>query len=541
MTLQILHLEDNPDDMELVRIALARGGVDCKIDSVSTRDAYLSALNRQAYDVILSDSGVPGYDGGVAMVAARETCPRVPFIVVSGSVGSDEPRQPDLASARIAKTELGRLAPAIDLELRRLEFVSREELRRESYLAGMQRLLKVSQELSMARDVPAIMEIVCSAARKLVGADGAAFVLREGERCFHADEDAITPLFKGERLPIGDCIGGWTMLNCRPAIIRDIYQDARIDHDRFRPTFVRSLIMMPIRSAAPVGAIGVYWAKIHEATKEELDLMFALADGTSAAIEAVYLRGNLEQRVAEKTAELQRRSVEFELLNRELEAFSYSVAHDLRSPLNAIDGFTRALLDSCRDSIDGEALDRIIRITNSVERMHALISDLLRLSNITLAPMNRSPVDLAAYAREITRSLSSNEPDRDVDVLIEDSMLADGDPGLLHIIVENLLANAWKFTSKTDAARIEVGSYLDVRGEQTYFVRDNGAGFDSHSASKLFAPFQRQHAQSQFPGTGVGLATVQRIVHRHGGKIWADAVVDRGACFHFSLGDPTRV
>jgi light-regulated signal transduction histidine kinase (bacteriophytochrome) len=233
--------------------------------------------------------------------------------------------------------------------------------------------------------------------------------------------------------------------------------------------------------------------------------------------------------------------VEFELLNRELEAFSYSVAHDLRSPLNAIDGFTRALLDSCRDSIDGEALDRIIRITNSVERMHALISDLLRLSNITLAPMNRSPVDLAAYAREITRSLSSNEPDRDVDVLIEDSMLADGDPGLLHIIVENLLANAWKFTSKTDAARIEVGSYLDVRGEQTYFVRDNGAGFDSHSASKLFAPFQRQHAQSQFPGTGVGLATVQRIVHRHGGKIWADAVVDRGACFHFSLGDPTRV
>lgn len=541
MTLQILHLEDNPDDMDLVRIALTRGGVDCKIDSVSDRDTYLSALNRQAYDVILSDSGVPGYDGASAMIAAHETCPRVPFIVVSGSVDPNAPRQADLASARISKTELGRLAPVIDQELRRLEFASREELRREFYIAGMQRLLKVAQELSTARDLTSVMEIVRSAARKLVGADGATFILREGERCFYADEDAIAPLWKGERFPIGSCVSGWTMLNSRPAIIRDIYQDVRIEHGRFRPTFVKSLIMMPIRSAAPVGAIGVYWAKTHEATKEEVDLMFALADNTSSAIESVHLLANLEKRVAEKGAELHRRSVEFERLNRELEAFSYSVAHDLRSPLNAIDGFSRALLDSCRDSIDGEALDRIIRITGSVERMHALINDLLRLSNIALAPMNRSPVDLSTYAREITRSLRSEEPDRDVEVVIADSMLAEGDPGLLHIVVENLLSNSWKFTSRTEAARIEVGSKVDAAGHKAFYIRDNGAGFDHHSASKLFAPFQRQHAQSQFPGTGVGLATVQRIVHRHGGKIWADAAVGRGACFYFTLGVPSRL
>ena len=175
VTLQILHLEDNSDDVELVRIALARGGVDCKIDAVSDRDSYLSALNRHAYDVILSDSGVPGYDGAAAMVAAHETCPRVPFIVVSGSVDINVPPEPDIASARISKTELGRLAATIDQELRRREFVSREELRREFYISGMQRLIKVAHELSMARELPAIMEIVCSAARKLVGADGAEF------------------------------------------------------------------------------------------------------------------------------------------------------------------------------------------------------------------------------------------------------------------------------------------------------------------------------------------------------------------------------
>jgi signal transduction histidine kinase/CheY-like chemotaxis protein len=540
MTLRILHLEDNPDDVELVRIALARGGVECKIDPVSTRDSYLSALNRQAYDVILSDSGVPGYDGSAAMIAAHKTCPRVPFIVVSGSVNADPHAPPptDHASARIAKTELGRLAPTIDQELRRLEFVSREELQREFYISGMQRLIKVLQELSAARDLPSVMQIVRTAARKLVGADAATFVLREGDRCFYADEDAAALLWKGQRLPMSACIAGWTMLNSRPAIIRDVYQDARIEHDWYRPTFVKSLIMMPIRSAAPVGAIGVYWAKTHEATKEEVDLLFALADNTSAAIESVRLIANLERRVAEKSSELHHRSVEFEMLNRELEAFSYSVAHDLRSPLNAIDGFSRALLESCRDSIDGDALDRITRITNSVERMHALISDLLRLSNIVLAPMNSASVDLSAFARGVARNLQAGAPDRDLEVVVADAMIADGDPGLLHIVLENLLSNAWKFTSKTQSARIEVGSETDAAGKTGYFVRDNGAGFDSHSASKLFAPFQRQHAQSQFPGTGVGLATVQRIVHRHGGKIWADAAVNRGACFHFTLGDP---
>jgi len=542
VTLRILHLDDNPDDMELIRIALARGGVDCNIDPVSDRHAYVSALERTSYDVILSDSGIPGFDGGAAMLFARNTCPSVPFIVVSGSVDANAAAsvRTDHASARVPKTELGRLAPTIDMALRQNEFISREDSRREAHMAGMQLLVKITQQLSTARDLPSVVSIVRSAARNLVGADGVSFVLREGDRCFYADEDAIAPLWKGRRFPLSSCISGWTMLNRRPAVIMDIYQDARIPHEAYRTTFVKSLVMMPIRSVAPVGAIGVYWAKTHEATKEEIDLLQALADSTSAAIETAHHLANLEKRVTERTTELQRRSAELENLNRELETFSYSVAHDLRAPLNAIDGFSRALLESCRDSVDGPALERVARITHSVERMHGLINDLLRLSKIVLAPINSTQIDLSLLTQDILAGLIASAPDRAVTAVVADTPPAEGDAGLVRIVLENLVANAWKFTSKTEDARIEFAAAKNADGQDVYIVRDNGAGFDSQSAHKLFCPFQRQHTQSQFPGTGVGLATVQRIVHRHGGKIWAEATVDKGATFYFTLGERSR-
>jgi signal transduction histidine kinase len=380
------------------------------------------------------------------------------------------------------------------------------------------------------------MEIVRRAARRLARADGATFVLRDDDRCFYADEDAIGPLWKGLRFPMKACISGWAMLNRQPAIIKDIYEDARIPHAAYRPTFVRSLVMTPIRTAAPVGAIGVYWATTHEATPDEVELLRCLADSTSVAIESVDLLANLEQRVAERSGELHRRSEELEVLNRELEAFSYSVAHDLRSPLNAIDGFSQLLLESSDGQLDAANRDHLARITAAVGRMQALISDLLALSKIVLAPMSRAPLDLWAQAREISGALRAGAPARNVEVVIAEGLTAEADAGLMRIVLENLLSNAWKFTSRTAAARIEVGSHTDAAGRATYFVRDNGAGFDPQYAAKLFSPFQRLHSQSQFPGTGVGLATVQRIVHRHGGRIWAEAGVDQGACCYLTLG-----
>ena len=189
-----------------------------------------------------------------------------------------------------------------------------------------------AQQLSLARTLDAIMKIVRSSARKLTGADGATFVLRKGDTCFYADEDAISPLWKGASFPIHTCISGWSMLNKKPVVIEDIFIDERIPQDAYRPTFVKSLAMVPIRTLAPIGAIGNYWATHYLPKEEEIELLQSLADLTSVAIENINVYANLEQRVQERTIQL-------EGINKELESFSYSVSHDLRAPLRSIIGF----------------------------------------------------------------------------------------------------------------------------------------------------------------------------------------------------------
>jgi signal transduction histidine kinase/DNA-binding response OmpR family regulator len=533
--LRILHLEDNAQDADLVRLALERAGFNFEILPVSSGDQYLQALRRPEFDLILSDSGVPGYEGKAALVAAHEHCPGVPFIMVSGFPQLNSCPQAAQAAAAVTKTELEQLAPTIREVLQSSRQPQNAELETTSYIGGMQQLVSAVQKLSLARNLQSIMEIVRHTARNLVGADGATFVLRDGDNCFYAEEDAIAPLWKGRRFPMSACISGWVMLNRQPAVIKDIYQDARIPHDAYRPTFVKSLVMMPIRTLAPIGAIGVYWARTHRATSEEVDLLQALADSTSVAIESVDLLSSLEQRVSERTAELHRRSVELEVLNREVEAFSYSVAHDLRSPLITIDGFTQVLLENHASQLDATGRQHLERICGGARRMHRLINDLLELSKVVRAPMHRTTVDLSRTAQDIVARLKERFPERSAVITIADNLQAQGDPGLLRIALENLLDNAWKFTSKSPNARIEFGTRADRSGRKAFYVRDTGAGFDPRYAANLFSPFRRLHTESQFSGTGIGLATVQRIVHRHGGEIWAEAAVDRGACFHFTL------
>jgi signal transduction histidine kinase len=308
------------------------------------------------------------------------------------------------------------------------------------------------------------------------------------------------------------------MLNRQPAVIKDIHQDARIAHDTYRPTFVKSLVMMPIRTLAPIGAIGVYWSRSHRATGEAVELLQALADSTSVAMESVELVSNLERRMTERTSELHRRSAELEVLNRELEAFSYSVAHDLRSPLISIDGFTQVLLESHGEKLDDAGRSHLEHITGSARRMHRHINDLLELPKVVRAPIHHTTVDLSRMANEMVNGLRESAPDRSASVIFADDLVVEGDFALLRIALENLFSNAWKFTSKTPGARIEFGSRIDRTGRRAYFLRDNGAGFDPRHAANLFSPFRRLHAESQFPGSGIGLATVQRIVHRHRGE-----------------------
>ena len=231
---------------------------------------------------------------------------------------------------------------------------------------------------------------------------------------------------------------------------------------------------------------------------------------------------------------LQKAKLEQEAANKELEAFSYSVSHDLRSPLRSIDGFSQALLEDYADQLPAEGQSHLKRVRAATQRMAELIDDLLNLSKVTRASMKLVPVDLSQLAQRIVAELQRSQPERRVNFNIAPKLKARGDPGLLQAVLENLLNNAWKFTSKREQAEIEFGSRHE-NDETIYFIRDNGAGFDMAYAGKLFGAFQRLHAMTEYSGTGIGLATVQRIIHRHGGRIWAEGVVDQGATFFFTL------
>jgi PAS domain S-box-containing protein len=240
------------------------------------------------------------------------------------------------------------------------------------------------------------------------------------------------------------------------------------------------------------------------------------------------LNEDLERRVIERTAELT-------AANKELEAFSYSVSHDLRAPLRGIDGFSQALMDRYGDQLEDKAKHYLTRIRAGTQRMGELIDDLLTLSRVTRSEMRRQEVDLSAIAAEIASELKFREPDRDVEFVIAPGLVVNGDIQLLRVVLENLLNNAWKFTSARIQTKIEFDAILRADSKIAYFVGDNGAGFDMAYSNKLFGAFQRLHSTSQFPGTGVGLATVQRIIHRHGGQVWAEGAVEKGATFYFTL------
>lgn len=241
-----------------------------------------------------------------------------------------------------------------------------------------------------------------------------------------------------------------------------------------------------------------------------------------------HMNAELERRVAERTLQL-------ESANRELEAFAYAVSHDLRAPLRSMSGFSQILYDTAPQGLDEKSRHYLRRIHEASQRMSALIEDLLSLSRISRAELVSRPANLSQIAAEAAAAVRDRHPGRNVILTIEPGMMINGDTRLMRIAMENLLDNAWKYTAKAEQANITVGSQPGEHGP-VYFVRDNGVGFDMAYSAKLFGPFQRLHTESEFPGTGIGLVTVQRIVARHGGRIWADAQVNNGATFYFTLG-----
>jgi K+-sensing histidine kinase KdpD len=393
---------------------------------------------------------------------------------------------------------------------------------------------------SASGDVEALLELVSRRIAETIG-DACAVRLISDDRewlepsasFYHRDPAArrvAREVLGSERQRVGDGIAGRVAASGQAELVAelDAAEHAALSfREMVDELGVASVLAIPLRSNnRTTGVISMLrMQRGNPYTIDDQRLAQDLADRAGLAIDNAVLVETLEERVRERTAEI-------EVVNRELEAFSYSVSHDLRAPLRAIDGFSRALVDDYTDRLDDDGRRYLTRIRAGTQRMAKLIDDLLGLARIGRAPLQISSVDVSRIGGEIVAEMRARDPDRTIATTIAPNLTARADARLVTIVLENLLGNAWKFTAKTSGAAIEVGAK-----DGALFVRDNGAGFDMAYAAKLFAPFQRLHPHEEFAGEGIGLATVARIVAHHSGRIWAEAAIDKGATFYFTLGD----
>lgn len=524
---RLLYLGHHPTFVAQVQQQLAALQLEINLLIVETCSNFLAAIEQFSPHLILADTQAEDFSGYGAFAIVRDRCPTIPVILIGPEINEAERsawlRQGVVAYLNLEQLpQLSAVVPTLLAEV----CASAEQQAQERWTKGMEHLVGVIQELSLARTLDEITKIVRHAARHLTGADGATFVLRDGNQCYYVDEDAIGPLWRGSRFPMSACISGWCMLNRQTVAIEDIYQDNRIPVEAYRPTFVQSLVMVPIRPESPIGAIGNYWAQTHVATPEEIRLLEVLANTTCVALENVQIYDEIEKRVHDRTAQL-------EAMNHELEAFAYTLSHDLRSPLSVVNVLTSLLKMKHAKNLGEEGLAYLEQLHGAVNRMDCLIDEILTLHRVAQSSIQPMMIDLSQMAKEILDDLQAMHPTRKVDIAIDPELSVYADPVLLRTMLENLLSNAWKYTSKRSRATIEIGK--NANNPRILYIRDNGVGFDMAKADKLFSPFQRFHTATEFPGTGVGLASVQRIVHKHGGNIWAEARLNEGSTFYFSL------
>lgn len=393
------------------------------------------------------------------------------------------------------------------------------------YVAAMKQLVGVVQKLSLAHSVDAVAAIVRDAARSLTGADGATFVLRDGNQCFYAEENAIAPLWKGKRFPMSACVSGWVMQHGQPTVIEDIYADARVPIDAYRPTFVKSLAMVPIRTTSPIGAIGNYWATPHRANDEQLALLQALADTTSVAIE----NAGLYSRLREQVQTLSEQEARIRDQHDSLEVFTRALAHDLKEPVRTMKSFSRMLLDATESADNPRQYLQFIR--DAGDRMGVLVESVLRymqFDEATAAPPEACPLqDVLAAARENLQSLVAERG-----AAIEHGEMPSAFANRAHLIqvFEHLIANSIRHNDRPVTVRI---SAREHEGKWLISVGDNGVGVPAEHAARIFLPFKRLTGQQE--GAGLGLAICEKLIRRAGGEIWCDSHAASGALFCLTL------
>lgn len=396
------------------------------------------------------------------------------------------------------------------------------------YLSSMEQLISVVQELSFARNLEEVMTIVRNEARGLTGADGASFVLRDGDLCYYAEENAIAPLWKGKRFPMSQCISGWVMLNAQPAVIENIYDDARIPVDAYRPTFVKSLAMVPIRHKNPIGAIGNYWANRYQPSAEQVNLLQALAHTVSVALENIDLYEELQSKIKI----LQQREFVLHEQRDRLEIFTRALAHDLKEPVRTVHWMTQSI---DKNNLQPEKRKEYFQyIKNAAERMSMLIDSVFQYSQLD----NTDEVATGDCDMEI----AFTEAQDNLKKLIQNSNVrikANKLPKIhaSHIqmvqVFQNLISNSIKHNTN-DLKTITIQINAKKRSNDWLFtVSDNGSGLAREYLDKIFIPFKR--LQRRDDCAGLGLSICRKIMQCHGGEIWCESKQGEGSTFLFTL------
>lgn len=399
----------------------------------------------------------------------------------------------------------------------------------------MKCLVTAVQEMSLARNLDAVMRIVQSAARRLTGADGATFVLRDNGMCYYADEDAIAPLWKGQRFPMEICISGWAMLNRKPAIIEDIYQDSRIPVDAYRPTFVKSLVMVPVRSMDPIAAIGNYWAHKHIPTEEEISLLQSLADITAVNMENVYVYKELERRVNERTQELVDSLEREKRINVKKTRMVSMASHELKTPLSAILSSAYLLEQQIEEDGEGKKAKHLNRIKSSVERLTCMLNDFLADDQLkqgkaeTYREKFNLPVFVEDLVEEMAGTLKRGQKVRYVHAG-ETEILQDRK--ILHHVLLNLLSNAGKYSGENQPVDLRT---IASDNSVTITIRDYGIGIPYEDQQRIFSDFFRASNALNIQGTGLGLNIVKHYTELLGGTISFKSVPGEGTSFELNF------
>jgi PAS domain S-box-containing protein len=501
-SLRLLIVDDSPVDAMLLLEALRSAGYQTEYEVVDTERAMRAALENQAWDLITSDHSMPTFSAPAALAVSLELRPDVPLIIVSGEIDLNLAVSLIRAGAQdyIQKSQLVRLVPTIDRVLREADLrkaqqrTTRELHKSESryrrlFETAQDGILILDAETAEIHDVnPFLTNLLGYPRDQFLGKklwEIGAFRDSGASKSGFAELKA-TGYIRYENLPLETSDG--RAINVE--FVSNVYL---VDDQRVIQCNVRDISARVVAEA-----------------------------------KVLALNSELEQRVQERTAQLN-------ALNQELDTFNYSVSHDLGAPLHRIQGFVGILQANYADKVDAKGLELLQSIAASVTQMKILIDALFRLARLSRDQLKPEPTNLSEMVRSVAAELHQSDPQRRVEFVIAEHIMAHGDVGLLRVLLENLLDNAWKFTGKQPNARIEFGSTRLANGTVANFVRDNGAGFDMVYGDKLFGPFQRFHKQEEFPGTGIGLASAQRVVQRHGGRFWAQSIVGEGSTFYFSL------